>query len=174
MNDLQYPVGKFELTVFPNQKDQKTLIKSVAELPGKLKSVVKEFSLEQLEIPYREGGWTSRQVIHHLADSHMNAYIRFKLALTEDTPVIRPYNQEEWAKLPDVKSTPVDVSINLLESIHQRWTVLLNAMSENDFRKKYIHPESGEVSLGEVLALYEWHGRHHLAHIASVKNIEYN
>lgn len=174
MKDLQYPVGKFELTVFPNQKERKILIKSVAELPGKLKSVVKEFGHEHLEIPYREGGWTARQVIHHLADSHMNAYIRFKLALTEDTPVIRPYNQEEWAKLPDVKSTPVDVSINLLESIHQRWTVLLNSMSENDFRKKYIHPESGEVSLGEVLALYEWHGRHHLAHITSLKNKKYN
>ncbi len=169
MNDLQYPVGKFELTVFPNQKERKILIKSVSELSGKLKLVVKEFSQKELEKPYREGGWTARQVVHHLADSHMNAYIRFKLALTEDTPVIRPYKQKEWAKLPDVKSTPVDVSVNLLESIHKRWTVLLNAMSENDFRKKYIHPESGEVSLGEALALYEWHGRHHLAHIVSVK-----
>ena len=170
MNDLQYPVGKFELSVFPSQKERKILIKNIAELPGKLKLVVKELSPKLFDKPYREGGWTARQVIHHLPDSHMNAYIRFKLALTEDTPVIRPYSQGEWAKLPDVKSTLIDVSIDLLESIHRRWTDLLNAMSEKDFRKKYIHPESGEVSLGEALAHYEWHGRHHLAHIASVKD----
>ncbi len=169
MKDLQYPVGKFELNTFPDPKKRTSLIKSIAGLPDNLKILVKILNNEQLDKPYREGGWTARQVIHHLPDSHLNAYIRFKLALTEDTPVIRPYKQGAWAELPDVMKTPVEVSINLLESIHKRWVILLNAMTEDDFRKKYIHPESGEVSLGEVLAHYEWHGRHHLAHIASVK-----
>jgi DinB superfamily len=168
MINLQYPVGKFNLKEFPDKKTRKLLIQSLSDLPGKVKETVQSFDNNLLDVPYREGGWTARQVIHHLPDSHMNAFIRFKLTLTESTPVIRPYNQDEWAKLPDVKNTPVEVSISLLESIHKRWVVLLNSMEENDFRKKYIHPESGEVSLAEVLALYEWHGRHHLAHITSV------
>lgn len=171
MTDLLYPIGKFILNGFPDKNERKLMIGSLSDLPEKVKTAAKQLPGEWLEMPYREGDWTARQVIHHLSDSHMNAYIRFKLALTENTLVIRPYNQDEWAKLPDVRLTPVEVSISLLESIHKRWVILLSVMTEDDFKKKYIHPESGEVSLAEVLALYDWHGRHHLAHINSVLKI---
>ncbi len=169
MKDLQYPIGKFSIDKFPDRKERQILIKSISLLPAKLNSVVSKMSEKQLNQPYREGGWTARQVIHHLPDSHMNAYIRFKLALTEDIPVIRPYDQDGWAKLPDYKLTPVEMSVSLLSLIHKRWVILLKTMNENDFKRKYLHPESGEMTLAEVLAHYDWHGRHHLAQIKSVK-----
>ncbi len=124
---------------------------------------------EQLNTPYRDGGWTVRQVVHHLADSHMNAYVRFKLALTENEPTIKPYDEAAWAETADVRESPIEVSLALLENLHARWVALLQSMSEADFARQFRHPQLGAVPLEKNLALYAWHGRHHVAHIASLR-----
>ena len=139
------------------------------ETPEKLRAAVQDLNEEQLDTPYRPGGWTIRQVIHHLPDSHMNSYVRFKLALTENTPAIKTYDEAKWAELDDSKDTPVEVSLNLLESLHKRWVVLLRSMSEKDFHRSVNHPEWGEIKLDRMLALYSWHCRHHLAHITTLR-----
>jgi hypothetical protein len=123
----------------------------------------------QLDTPYREGGWTVRQVVHHLADSHANSVIRFKLALTEDWPTIKPYNENTWAQLPDSKSLPVDSSLTFISAMHERWVALLESMSEADFERGYVHPERGRQNLLTALGIYAWHGRHHTAHITSLR-----
>lgn len=134
-------------------------------MPSRLSSSVQGLGDNQLNTPYREGGWTIRQVVHHLADSHINSYVRFRLALTEDTPTIRPYEESLWAELPDAKSLPLKPSLDLLDGLHNRWTMLLRHMTEQDFQRRLLHPELGELSLAWMLGLYAWHGRHHLAHI---------
>jgi hypothetical protein len=123
----------------------------------------------QLDTPYRDGGWTVRQVVHHVPESHMNAYIRFKLALTEDDPTIKPYDEAAWAELPDVPETPIEISLALLEALHSRWVTMLHLMSDADFLKQFRHPERGVVTLEMNLALYAWHGKHHVAHITSLR-----
>jgi uncharacterized damage-inducible protein DinB len=170
MIDSRYPIGKFTFDGVVDAKQREAWINEIATQPSKLREAVAGLSDAQLDTPYREGGWTVRQVVHHVPDSHMNAYIRFKLATTENNPTIKPYLEAEWAKLPDSK-LPVEVSLRLLESVHERWVVILKHMAEADFEKTYFHPESQKTFvLGKVLGLYAWHGNHHIAHITELKN----
>jgi uncharacterized damage-inducible protein DinB len=167
--DLRYPIGTFAWSG-PNTPEQRTLfINEIAAAPAALRNAVRGLSTDQLETPYRPGGWTVRQVVHHVPESHMNSYIRFKLALTEDTPTIKPYDEAKWAELGDVHNVAIDVSLKLLESLHDRWVPLLKSLSAEDFLKTFNHPEIGPVSLDKNVALYAWHGAHHIAHITSLR-----
>ena len=166
---LKYPVGKFSAPLEYSPGDLEKWIREIESFPSQCRAELKDFSDEMLDTTYRPGGWTARQVIHHIVDSHMNAYIRFKLALTEDHPTIRPYREDLWAQLPDSKAVP-EISLILLESLHTRWSILIRNMGESDFSRNYFHPESKkEYMLNTALALYAWHGRHHLEHIRIVK-----
>jgi uncharacterized damage-inducible protein DinB len=168
--ELRYPVGKFswrdEKLTFPQREH---LIGEIEQAPALLRAAVAGLSDAQLDTPYREGGWTVRQVVHHLADSHMNAYIRFRLALTETEPTIKPYSQDDWAKLADARSAPVEPSLRLLEGLHHRWVLLLKSLSGEDFGRTLRHPEQGVVTLDRNLALYAWHGRHHVGQINALR-----
>lgn len=165
--DLKYPIGTFQFDDEITSNVTSDWINGIEELPTLLREAVKDLSEEQLDTAYRPGGWTIRQVIHHLADSHMNAYVRFKLALTEENPVIKPYEEAKWAELPD-SQLPIEVSLLLLESLHKRLTDLLRSLSPADMEKTFIHPDSGEISVDKNIGIYNWHGRHHLAHITSL------
>jgi hypothetical protein len=173
MTDLQYPIGKFQwvqpLKEEQSAKDRVGYIATISKCPSAMRNAVRDMSAEQLDTPYRPDGWTVRQVVHHVPESHMNAYIRFKLALTEDQPQIKPYNEAEWAKLPDNKVTPIDVSLQLLAALHSRWVDTLQAMTPSDFGRTLYHPEHGVLGLDRMLAMYAWHSNHHLAHIASLQ-----
>lgn len=166
--DLQYPIGRFRLEGEITE-DQRRLIGEIEETPARLRAAVAGLSQEQLDTPYRPGGWTVRQVAHHLPDSHLNAYTRFKLALTEEEPTIKPYDQERWAELGDSRTAPVEVSLALLESLHRRWVLLLKSLTAADFARTFRHPELGVVTLDKNLCLYAWHGRHHVAHVTSLR-----
>ena len=163
--DLRYPVGRFDFRAGVSDYELPRLIDQIADLPSQLRAAVEGLSEEQLETPYREGGWTVRQVVHHLPDSHMNAYVRTRLALTEDEPTIKPYEEARWAELPDARSGPVELSLALLEGLHHRWVLLLRSLDRADFERTFRHPELGTMKLDTVVGLYAWHGRHHLAHI---------
>jgi hypothetical protein len=166
LEKLKYPFGKFIWNKY-DETERKDFIKTIASFPNKIKSLVENLTDEQLEKPYRPDGWTVRQVVHHCADSHMNAFIRFKLALTEDKPTVKAYEEQLWAKQADYK-LPVAISLTLIESLHARWAALLNSMKADEFEAKYIHPQSGkELDLNYMLALYNWHCKHHLGHIES-------
>ena len=157
--DPRYPIGPF------NPEDQTPvdqLIDQIAALPDALMEALSDFDEAKLDTPYREGGWTARQVVHHLADSHLNAYTRFRLALTEDRPTIKAYNEKLWAELPDARRGPVQPSLALLEGLHDRWVWLLGGMAPEDFQRVFVHPERGEMTLERTLRLYAWHCRHHL------------
>ncbi len=167
--DLRYPAGRFQPPGPLTADDRARLISVIEQLPERLRSAVAGLNEEQLDTPYRDGGWTVRQVIHHLADSHMNSFIRFKLALTEDSPTIKPYDEAAWAELADSSSLPADTSLMLLDGLHQRWTVLLRAMTGEQFERAFKHPDLGLVKLEFNLALYAWHCRHHTAHITSLR-----
>lgn len=169
MNEnLSFPIGKFQpIEVTESLRQQ--FIETIEELPKKLREAVKNLDETQLETQYRPNGWTIRQVVHHIADSHSNSLIRFKLALTEDVPPIKPYAEDLWAELADSKHAPIELSLNQIDSIHARWTLVLKAMSAEDFERKLFHPEHGEVDLNYLLNLYDWHSRHHLAHIRELK-----
>ena len=170
MNDPRYPIGRYERRDVLTPEERAACIEQIAATPGKMREAVAGLSKEQLETPYREGGWTLRQVVHHVPDSHMNSYCRFKLALTEETPTIRPYDEAAWARLSDSADTPPETSLALLEALHDRWVRLLRAMSASDFQRTLKHPEHGEpMTLDAMLALYAWHGRHHTAHITSTR-----
>ena len=169
MSELQYPIGKFQLSEKISDQDRQIYIKQIEETPVKLQLAVAGLDEEQLDTPYREGGWTVRQVVHHLADSHMNAFIRFKLALTENQPPVKTYDQQLWAELPDAKVAPVGPSLTLLESLHKRFAELLASMSAADFARTMNRPEQGIVNLDRDLSLYAWHGGHHIAHITSLR-----
>ena len=169
MTDAQYPIGKFQRRGKISDQDRQAFIQQIEEAPAALWSAAVGLSDEQFDTPYRDGGWTVRQVIHHLADSHMNAFVRFKLAMTEDQPAVKTYNQERWAELPDAKTVPVVVSLNLFDSVHKRFVALLRSMSAADFARTMNHPEQGIVSLDFYLSLYAWHGRHHVAQITSLR-----
>ena len=146
------------------------MIDAIARAPDDLRGAVRGLSDTQLETPYRPEGWTVRQVVHHVPDSHMNAYVRFKLALTEDVPTIKPYDEGEWAKLSDVRDTPIETSLTLLAALHDRWVLLLRAMTPGDFGRQLNHPDwEAPLSLDMVLALYAWHGAHHTAHITNLR-----
>ena len=171
MNDeeLRYPIGKFKLEGEVTEEMISKFIRDLVEVPGEFKKAVEGLTEEQLNTVYRSGGWNLKQVVHHVVDSHMNSYIRFKLALTEDEPQIKAYDEKKWAELADSSMTPVSVSINLLDNLHSRWADLLRSMSFKDFQRTYRHPVNGVSTLGRALALYSWHGKHHAAHITSLR-----
>src|SRR5437764_8947270 len=169
LSELQYPIGKFNYAGALTPEQRTKCIQEIAATPKNLRAAVKGFSKKQLDTPYRDGGWSVRQVLHHVPESHMNAYIRFKLALTEETPTIKPYRENEWAQTADVSKTPVETSLDLLESLHERWVILLKTLSASDFERRLNHPENGIMPLDKVLALYAWHGKHHTAHITGLK-----
>src|SRR5205809_8062319 len=141
MNDPRYPIGKFEYQIPPTAEERQKLIDGIAQAPSRLREAIRGLSPEQLDTPYREGGWTVRQVVHHVPDSHMNAYIRFKLALTEHEPTIKPYDEAVWAQLVDARTGPIEPSLDLLEGLHQRWTLLLRSLSDQEVKRKFYHPE---------------------------------
>jgi uncharacterized damage-inducible protein DinB len=170
MTDLRYPVGPFTFEGNVTEDQRQRWINDIAEAPAKLRAAVEGLSPEQLDTPYRPDGWTVRQVAHHVPDSHLNAYIRFKLALTEDEPTIKPYDQDRWSGLADVRTAPVETSLTLLESLHERWVVLLRSLTPADFARAFLHPEYDRViTLEETLALYSWHGQHHVGQITSLR-----
>jgi len=171
MTDLRYPIGKFERKDTLTAAERRTCIDQIAAVPQKLRDAVRGLSEKQLDTPYREGGWTVRQVAHHVPDSHMNAYIRVKLALTEDRPVIKPYDEDAWSKLTDMRDTPVETSLTLNDALHARWLTILRSMRAEDFRRTFRHPEyECDFSIDGLVALYAWHGRHHVAHITSLRD----
>jgi uncharacterized damage-inducible protein DinB len=170
MTDPRYPVGKYEPEAAPDASTLRAWIDQVAAAPEVLRSAVRGLGDAQLDTPYREGGWTLRQVAHHVPDSHLNAYVRFKLALTEDVPLIKTYDESRWAELPDARSGAVEVSLVLLERLHERWVRLLRAMTAEDFARTFRHPDvEGPMSLARLLGLYAWHGRHHPAQITTLR-----
>lgn len=166
--DLRYPVGKFQRVENVTDAQRHALIAAIAETPAKLRQAVAGLNEQQIDTPYRPGGWTVRQVVHHLPDSHMNSFVRFKLGLTEDEPTIKPYDEALWAKLADAKA-PIEPSLALLENLHTRWIVLLNSLGAPDWKRIIRHPEMGVMTLDALLQLYAWHGRHHVAHITSLR-----
>ncbi len=167
--DLRYPIGQFHRPSTINASLRQEWIHQIASLPHAVAAAIDPLSASQLDTPYRPGGWTVRQVVHHLADSHLNAYTRFRLALTEETPTIRPYEQERWAELADARSAEPQVSLWLLEGLHRRWVILLESMSASDWQRRLLHPERGEIDLDTMLGQYAWHGRHHLAQITALR-----
>ena len=168
-NDLRYPIGNFQFPATVSGSDRLLFIEQIAEAPANLRAALEGLAPEQLDTPYRPGGWTVRQVVHHVPDSHMNSYIRFRWALTEDDPAVKGYDEARWAELPDARTGPVEMSLTLLDAIHVRWTALLRALSEKDFARTFRHFELGPLRLDRVLALYAWHGRHHVAHITALR-----
>jgi uncharacterized damage-inducible protein DinB len=170
MNDLRYPIGKFHFDGTMSDEQKQTFLDEIARTPANLRAAIKGLSEVQLDTPYRPGGWTVRQVVHHVPDSHLNSYVRFKLALTEDEPTIKPYAEDRWAELADTKSTPIEVSLTLLESLHERWVRLLRSLSQEDWKRTFRHPDLGAMTLEKTLALYAWHGRHHVAHVTELRN----
>ena len=169
MSDPRYPIGKFSFDGTLSDAQRKQYIDDISKAPAALRSAIKGLSPQQLDTPYRDGGWTVRQVVHHVPESHMNAYIRFKLALTEDDPTIKPYMEDRWAKLEDVQATPIEVSLALLDSLHDRWVRLLRLIKPEEWKRTFRHPELGSVSLDKNVALYSWHGKHHVAHVTSLR-----
>lgn len=169
MTDPRYPLGRFTPDPQPTPESRSRHIAAISLLPKLMRQAVAGLKADQLDTPYREGGWTVRQVVHHVPDSHLNAYIRFKLAITESNPTIKPYDETAWARLKDSELTPIEVSLTLLESLHARWTVLLQSLTSDDFQRKLIHPDSGPHDADWLLQLYSWHGNHHLAHITGLK-----
>lgn len=169
MSDPRYPVGKFEFPpqITPQLRSQ--FLNEIEHTPARLREAVKGLSPEQINQPYREGGWTVRQVVHHLADSHLNAYIRFKLGITENNPAIKTYDEALWAELSDAKAADIQASLNLLEALHQRLIQFLRQLSDDQFSRTINHPEFGIVPLDKYLAMYAWHGRHHVAHVTALR-----
>jgi uncharacterized damage-inducible protein DinB len=172
MEDLRYPIGKYEPQPFSQQQLEAWLI-DIRYLPQHLENAVLNLDEQQLDTPYRPGGWTVRQVVHHVADSHANAYIRFKLGLTENNPVIKPYDEEAWAKLNDTAVVPINVSLTLLHALHTRWVEVLKAIKVEEWERTVVHPEHGrQMTLWYLLGMYAWHGRHHTAHVTSLRERE--
>ncbi len=169
--DLRFPIGKFDANIEITPEIRNGFVQTISDLPKNLMTAVKDLTDDQLNAPYRPGGWTVRQTVHHIADSHLNSYCRFKFALTEDVPTIRPYHEDRWAELADSKM-PVYVSMKIIEGIHARWANLLNSMTDEDFKKQLKHPESGKWTLEKMLGLYDWHSKHHTAHITKLRERE--
>jgi len=167
--DPRYPIGRFARPAEFTPSLRAAQMQALRELPAKLRAAIAGLNEAQLETPYREGGWTVRQVVHHIADSHANSYVRFKLALTEDWPTIKPYDEAAWAGLADNATVPVAVSITLTEALHARWVALLESLGDADFERGYVHPENGRQTLAHALAIYAWHSLHHTAHIVRLR-----
>jgi uncharacterized damage-inducible protein DinB len=168
MSDLQYPVGKFERQVSYTEFEIQGFIEVLEKLPSQMRAAVQGLSASQLETEYREAGWTLRQVVHHVPDSHINSYVRFKLALTEENPTIKPYDEAAWALLAD-SDAPIQTSLDLLEALHARWVIVLRSIQAEQWKRTFNHPQNGSMTLEHALALYAWHSRHHLAHITQTR-----
>jgi uncharacterized damage-inducible protein DinB len=169
MTDLRYPIGKFPSGGSLTEEEKKNCTADIAQAPAKLRAALNGLSPWQLDTPYRDGGWTVRQVVHHVPDGHLNAYLRFKLALTEDEPTVTNYAQDRWANLPDTQATPIEVSLAMMDSLHDRWVRLLRSITPKEWRRTFRHPEIGPVNLEQYLAICAWHGKHHVAHITSLR-----
>ncbi len=167
--DLRYPLGPFSFAKPLSDRERLTLIEQIAETPEKMRAAVAGLDDERLNTPYRPDGWTVRQVVHHVPESHLNSYTRFKLAITEDEPTIKPYFEDRWAELDDARNAPVELSLNLLDALHSRWVWFLRSLKQADFQRTFRHPDLGLVSVDKNIALYAWHGRHHVAHITSLR-----
>jgi uncharacterized damage-inducible protein DinB len=169
MHDLRYPIGSYEPPnpITPEQREE--WIAVLASAPARLADAVAGLSPEQLDSPYRDGGWTVRQVVHHVPDSHMNSYVRFMWALSEDTPTIKAYDEVAWAEVADARTAPIEPSLALLERLHGRWVLLLRSLTESQWQREFVHPEGGRIDLATNLGAYAWHGRHHTAHITSLR-----
>ncbi len=167
--DPRYPIGPFRYEKPLTAAERKRAIAAIAQTPARMRAAVKGLKPKQLDTPYREGGWTVRQVVHHVPDSHLNAYTRLKLALTESEPTIKPYDQEAWANLADTRETPVETSLALLENLHARWVKLWQSLKPVDFERTLRHPEAGVKTVDWLLALYAWHGQHHVAHVTELR-----
>jgi len=168
--DLRFPVGRFDLESPVTENDQARMIDEIAATPANLRAAVSGLNAKQMATPYRPGGWTVTQVVHHLPESHMQAYARTKLALTEENPTIKPYDEAKWAELPDVGKTPAEVSLSLLEALHTRWVSLLRSLSAEQKPRAFFHPEHGKlITIERLIAMYAWHGRHHVAHITNLR-----
>lgn len=167
--DLRYPIGRFQAPAAITAELRHEWIHTLAHTPAKVRAAVEELGRDQLDTPYRPGGWTIRQVVHHLPDSHMNAYVRFRLALTEEEPVIKPYHENLWAELADAKTSSIRASLELLDGLHHRWVALLSELTPEQFQRTFRHPELGLRNLEWTLGLYAWHCQHHLAHIETTR-----
>jgi len=172
MDELRYPTGRFARPDVLTPDQRRASVETIATTPAQMRAALRGLTEPQLDTPYRPGGWTVRQLVHHVPDSHANAYCRFKLALTEDTPTIKPYDEAAWALLEDSRTTPVETSLTMLDVLHDRWVRLLQAMSPSDFARRLNHPENGMMNLDQLLALYAWHGPHHVAHITKLRERE--
>src|SRR5947199_8056023 len=168
-NDPRFPTGTFTFDPDVTDDKRRRAVTAIRETPAKLRAAVQGLTEAQLDTPYRDGGWTVRQLVHHVPESHANAFVRFKLALTEDNPTIKTYNEDAWAKLPDIARAPVESSLTLLDALHQRWVTLLDVMKAEDFTRPLIHPEIGQITLDRLLQLYAWHGPHHTAHVTALR-----
>ncbi len=166
--DLSYPIGKFERPTSTTAADRQSRVATLAALPANMRGAVRGLSEKQLDTPYRPGGWTVRQLVHHVADSHLNGYCRVKLALTEENPVIKPYDEKSWAELPDTK-LPIELSLGILDSVHARLDAILRSLTAEQFARPFLHPASGPATIETWLALYDWHSRHHTAHITALR-----
>jgi hypothetical protein len=171
LDDLRFPIGPFTYRGPHTPEQRRDRIARIEAAPAAIRRAVEGLTDPQLDTPYREGGWTVRQVVHHVPDSHLNAYTRFRLALTEPTPTIRPYQEHRWAELPDARQAPIEISLALLETLHRRWVLLLRSLGATEWQLRYVHPEHRrEWTLDEVLAMYAWHGEHHIAHITRLRD----
>lgn len=171
LDQLQYPIGKFAPKDSYTSSEIATLIQSIETVPAKIEEVFKKFSAKQLDTSYRPGGWTARQVLHHIPDSHLNAYIRFKWTLTEETPIIKAYNEKAWAETHETKQDP-SPSVALLKALHAKWVILLRLLTKEDQQKNFVHPETGKhIRLEKLIAMYAWHGEHHLAHLRLILDL---
>ncbi len=169
LEHLKYPIGKFNAKAFSSDTDLNQAIEDIAGLPVEFEKAINSLSNEQLDTPYRPGGWTIKQLVHHVVDSHINAYVRMKIALTEKDPTIRPYEEGEWAKLEDTATTPVKISLDMLSLLHKRWVNLIRSLDSTQLTKKYYHPGDKEwVNLKTMIGMYAWHGNHHLAHVTEL------
>ena len=167
---LRYPIGKFTAKDSYSTEEMQNFILQIEKLPREIEKTINSLTIKQLDSAYREGGWTARQVVHHLADSHTNAYVRMKWTLTEATPLIKAYNEKAWAETPETKLDPV-ISIDLLKALHTKWTALLRRLDPADFKKEYLHPETNKYNrLDKITAMYAWHGEHHFGHLKIVAN----
>ena len=167
--DLRYPIGKLDRKSTLSPDERRAALDGIAAAPARLRTAVRDLGDSQLDTPYRPGGWTVRQLVHHVADSHMNAYIRFRLALTEDNPTIKPYDEALWAELPDMRAMPVAVSLDLLDRLHERMVFMLRGIPASSFARPLTHPENGPMTIDALLNVYAWHGRHHTAHVTALR-----
>jgi uncharacterized damage-inducible protein DinB len=167
--DLRYPIGEFKFEAPLTDDERQTCIDTIEQTSTQMRAAVAGLDDDQLDTPYRPEGWSVRQVVHHVPESHLNSYLRFKLALTEDEPTIKPYFEDRWAALDDARTAPIELSLDLLDALHRRWVWFLRSLKAEDYQRTFRHPELGIVSLDKNVALYAWHGRHHVAHITSLR-----